>query len=415
MIEITFLGGSNEVGRCAFLIDNGVEKFLWDYGLNVTTMGIPKQPPTNLDGVFLSHAHLDHSGVLPELYKRGYTGNSFMTPATLELATLLLEDAIKVQGKKGLEPFFLHHDVEKMTRLTKCVDFNKKMEFKKSSVRFFSAGHIPGSASILLETQGKKILYTGDVKFTDTSLMKKAYTDYKDLDAVLIESTYTYKDHPDRKKIADELREHIQDVVYKDGIVLMPCFAVGRTQEMLTLVYDLGFTVYLDGMGKEATKRILMHPKSVNDPKKLRKAFSYAHKIERGSNRTGVTKKPCIIICTSGMLTGGPVHTYIKKLYKRRECSIVLSGYMVDGTLGRQLLETGTFPINGENIKIGMQQKSMDFSAHCGRTNIIKFLEKTNPKKVFLVHGEDTDSFAKELKQKEFNAIAPKNGEKIRV
>jgi putative mRNA 3-end processing factor len=178
---------------------------------------------------------------------------------------------------------------------------------------------------------------------------------------------------------------------------------------------DLGFPIYLDGMGITATEKILKYPESVRNAKDLKEAFSKAHKIKKMHERGNVLNKPCIIITTAGMLNGGPVGNYIKKLYNRPECSVILSGYQIKGTVGRTLLETGVYT-NGEiSVKPKMHVEFLDFSAHTDHDHLIKFYEKISPEKIFLIHGEKTVEFAEELKQRGFDAYAPRNGEKVIV
>lgn len=415
MTEITFLGGAREVGRMGILVDSGRERFLLDYGVNVENMDVPLQPKMPITALLLSHAHLDHSGNIPALYKLGWNGSVYATPATFELCSLLLRDSLKIQEKKGLIPKYLMHDLAKMERIRKNVVFRKMVNFKSANVEFCDAGHVPGSASILLETNGKRILYTGDIKFVNTELMKAADTNLGDIDVVICESTYSYKNHPDRKELTDSLKKKIQYTVYNNGIAVLPCFAIGRTQEMLSIVSDLGFPVFMDGMGIEATRRVLSHPESVRNHKKLRKAFKRARKIRGGTQRKNVIANPCIVITTAGMLNGGPVGFYIKKLHERENCTLTLSGFQVPGTVGRYLLDTGRYVNEGLDIKPKMKVEFMDLSAHCGRDGIINFLKKVNPEKVFLVHGERVEGFARELKGMGFDTYAPKNGEKVIV
>ena len=268
---------------------------------------------------------------------------------------------------------------------------------------------------ILLETGGKRILYTGDAKFSETTLMNKADTHFKDIDALLIESTYSKKNHPERKSLGEQLRERVQEVVYNDGIALLPAFAVGRTQELLTLVWDLGFPVFVDGMGGDATRLILENPKSVRDHSLLQKAFGRAHKVKGHTERSEIVKNPCIIISTSGMLTGGPAGTYIKKLYKREDCAIILTGYQVEGTPGRSLLDSKKITIDGKEVEPKMQVSFMDFSAHAGKDELFEFIGKVNPGKVIPVHGDSIPDFVHELKSKGFNSVLAKNGDTVKV
>jgi putative mRNA 3-end processing factor len=415
MIEIKFLGGAREVGRLAIQVDTKTEKHLFDYGVDVQDGLIPQKPDKAQNAVFLSHAHLDHCGFIPNLYKSGYSGSVYSTPVSLDLCSLLLKDSLKVQEKRGLTPQFLNHDIKEFERFARGLEYRKRLELGNSVIELYDAGHVPGSASILMESQNKRILYTGDIKFSETKLLRGADTSYRNIDTLICESTYFYKNHPDRKSLTDKLREIAQHTVYNNGILLLPCFAIGRAQEMLLNLHDLGFPIYMDGMCIRATKIILLHKNSVKDGNKLRKAFSKAHKISRSSERKRAIKKPCIIIATSGMLNGGPITYYIKKLHKREDCCMVLSGYQVEGTVGRKLLDTGKYVNEGLDVKPKMPVHFMDLSAHCGRDSLIRFLEKTNPEKVLPVHSDRTEDFAKELKAKGFDAHAPRNGEMVRI
>jgi putative mRNA 3-end processing factor len=413
-MEIKSLGSFREVGRSAIEV-SGKERFLLDYGISVQDMEIPLRPSFPLEGILLSHAHLDHCGLLPELYKRGFMGCLYSTPTSLGLANLLLEDSLKVQEKRGVKPYFHAHDIDKMHEFTSSASFGKKIKFHDAEVTFYDAGHVPGSASILVESEGKRILYTGDIKFSDTELMKKAFTDFNDIDVLICESTYTKKDHPDRKKLGEELKAHVMDVYNNNGIVLLPCFAIGRTQEMLQILSELDIPLHLDGMGMKATAIINEHPESVKDGKKLKQSFGRARKIKFHWERFKVLKKPGAIITTAGMLNGGPISHYIKNLHNKEECSLYISGFQVNGTVGSVLQNTGRYVNEGLDVKPKMQILFRDWSAHAGRTEILDFVKKINPKKTIFNHGESCEEFAKEVSGMGFPAIAPRNGETIKV
>jgi putative mRNA 3-end processing factor len=415
MVELNFLGGGNEVGRAAVLIRAGRDRLLLDYGIDVQKGDVPMAPGFPLSGVFVTHAHIDHSGLLPELYKRGWNGHVYGTGATFGLCGLLLKDSMKVQKKRGENPAFLAGHIETMNRLWKKLDYNKQVKFMDSSVRLLDAGHIPGSACPLLETEGKRILYTGDIKFVDTRLVKGSGIWNEDLDVLITESTYHYRNHPDRKELEDNLREIAQNTVYNNGTLLIPSFSVGRTQEILLILHDLGFPIFMDGMGIEATEIILNYPKFLRNAKELRKAFSRARKIRKSKDRKDAVNTPCVIISTAGMLNGGPIGYYMKHLHGKENCALVLTGYQVEGTVGRKLIDTGRYVNEGIDVRPKMPITFMDFSAHCGRDNLIKLVKKTNPGKVFLVHGDGTPGFAEELRGMGFDAHAVVNGEKIRI
>ncbi len=415
MIEIRFLGGCGEVGKLGMLIDTGVEKFLWEYGIKVQTGEKPIEPSVNLDGIFVSHAHLDHSGLLPKLYRLGYDGPLYSDPATLDLLSILLRDSLKIQKRSGEPLDYLLVDIKNLERNTRFLRANEKEDFVTSSVEFHSAGHIPGSVMVLLESGGKRILFTGDVKFIDTQLMEGAQTKFKGIDVLISESTYSYTNHPERKSLEESLKKIVQETVYGGGICVIPAFAVGRTQELLLILHELGIPIYLDGMGIRATESILRHPKSVKNHKKLEKAFSFARKIKNARERERVIERPCVILTTAGMLNGGPVVYYISMLHERPDCSLVLTGYQVPGTAGRTLLDTGKFT-NGEiEVKPKMRMEFLDFSAHTDHDHLIDFYKKVKPKKILIVHGEKTEEFAKELRKLGFDAHAPKNGDRFEL
>ncbi len=415
MIDIRFLGGAKEVGRSGILLDTGVEKFLFDYGIDVQDNSHPIQPAINLDGIFISHAHMDHSGFIPDLYRRGYNGPVFMTPATADLTSILLRDSLKVQKRRGDELHFTINDIKKTERCIQFLGPGQRQEFSVSSAEFFHAGHIPGSVLTLLEHKGKRILYTGDIKFIDTALMKGAFSDFKDIDVIISESTYSYGNHPDRKGLEDEFKKIIQDTVQNNGIAVIPAFAVGRTQEILIILSNLGVPVFMDGMGIRATEKILKNPNSVRDFKTLNAAFGRATKVKRDRMRKDIIEKPCAIITTAGMLSGGPVVYYLSHLWGRQDCSITLTGFQVPGTAGRGLLDTGRYD-NGEvDLKPEMKLNFLDFSAHTDREHLLNFYKKVNPEKIILVHGEHTEDFSNDLRGMGFDAVAPENGETITV
>jgi len=414
-MEITIVGGGREVGRLSVLVETGKEKILFDHGIEVQTFGIPTIPNPQADFAFLSHAHLDHSGFMPGLYRSGYKGTIYATVTTFDLCSLLLRDSLKVQDRNGLEPLYLVHNIKEMEHKRTCISIGQKVNAGSSAVEFHEAGHIPGSCCFLVESGGKRIMFTGDINLSDTQLMKAASNSFRDIDVLVTEATYSYKNHPERSAVEDALREIAQYTIYGGGILLLPTFAVGRAQELLLILHNLGFPIYIDGMCIQASEIIMSYPDSVKNPNLLRKAYGKVHKITKSSQREALLGKPCIIITTAGMLNGGPIGYYIKKLHKRENCRMVLTGYQVDGTVGRKLIDTGRYMNEGIDIKPKMGIEQMDFSAHCDHDHLIEFFRKTSPRKIILVHGEKTPEFAEELKNMGFEAEAPQSGEKIKL
>lgn len=415
MVDIRFLGACREVGRSGVHLRAGKDTFLFDYGYEVQHGHVPIVPELPLSGVFISHAHIDHSGMVPQLYNMGYQGSVYTTKPTSEIMEVLLYDSLKVQKKRGEQTHFLPGNIQKTMELNKKVSYGKPVGFRESKVTLLDAGHIPGAASILLETAKKKVLYTGDIKFIETGLARGARIDVKGLDALLCESTYSYKDHPDRDELEDKLRELCQETIYNNGFVLIPSFAVGRTQDVLIMLHDLGFPMHVDGMGIEMAQIMLRNPGSLRDSKELQKAFSKAHKVDGFKDRKSVLDRPGIIICTAGMMNGGPVNYYMKKLHDRENCVLAMTGFQVEGTVGRNLIDTGRYVNEGIDVEPKMRREFFDFSAHADRSHIIDFIKRNNPKKVFLMHGDRTQDFAKELQGMGIDAHAPKNGDTVKV
>ncbi len=414
-MELKFLGGCQEVGKSSIFVNTGKEKFVMDHGIEVQEGHSPIQPPMDLSGVFITHAHLDHSGFVPGLYSRGYRGRTFATPATFDISHMLLEDSLKVQKKRGMTQGFTSQDIRTMGRNEKIMAFNDPQEIGSSTVELLSAGHIPGASMVKIESRAGSILYTGDVKFISTDFMFGADSDVGHVQTLISESTYSYKNHPDRDELKKKLLEIIEDTCHNGGITILPAFAVGRTQEILMMLKDIQFPIYVDGMGIRATHRMLSHPKSFRNPGMLREAIERAHCIRKQPERKEAVSGPAVIITTAGMLQGGPVSFYISQLAKRKDCSMVLTGYQVEGTAGRTLMDTGIYD-NGEmTANPEFPIHFLDFSAHTDRDHLIEFYKKVNPEKLVLVHGDRTPEFAEELRGMGFDAIAPKNGDSLKT
>jgi len=412
--KVRFLGSGREVGRSAILVDAG-ERYVFDYGVNVQTMEIPIAPPPDTRCVFLSHAHLDHSGALPTLYACGYECRTYMTQTTQRLSEMLLNDSLKVQRLRGGDPGFSAEDIVKTLQHSQAVPFDRPFNVGHAVATFHDAGHVPGSASVLLEACGKRMLYTGDINFMDTALMRSAYKDFEDIDVLITECTYSYKNHPDRSKLAEELRKRVKATVDGGGIALLPAFAVGRAQETLLSVTPSGVPVLMDGMGIDATRIVIHLAENLASAKRLSNDFEKAKKIRRQSQRSSAVEKPAAIITTSGMLQGGPVGFYIDRLHARRDCSLTLLGYQVEGLPGRTLMDTGRYVTDAIDVKPEMDVRFMDFSSHASRDDLLYFIRKLSPQKILLFHGERATEFAAELKGMGFDAAAPANGDSVPI
>jgi putative mRNA 3-end processing factor len=278
-MKIRCLGGFREVGKNAVLIE-GKKSILFDYGVRVDT-GEPPLKPRKVDTLVLNHAHLDHVGSSPKLF-RGMKPNVLSTITTFELTHLLLRDSMKIARYEGLKEPFSKADITKMKKREVRITYGQRFETDNYSMEFFNAGHIPGSFCCLLEMRGKRILYTSDFNTNDTRLLKGANIDVKDIDILIMESTYSNRDHPPRKEVEKDFFEAIEGTIANEGIAIIPSFAIGRAAEILMIVdsFKPDFPVYLDGMARKATEISLSYPEFIRDAKALRKAFRNVRIIE---------------------------------------------------------------------------------------------------------------------------------------
>ncbi len=416
MIRLSFLGGTREVGRSAVLVDTGSEKIILDYGvkINVKPTQYPQEVKTKLNAILLSHAHLDHSGAIPILYHQGQKCTFYGLDIDKPLSRMLMLDSWKISRYEGEEERYTKKDVRTAMRRFRPVKYNRSFRIGKTRVTFLNAGHIPGSAMILLEKNKKRILYTGDFNLSDTRLTTGADFNMPNVDILITESTYSDREHPDRSKEERNMVEAIEGAIANEGVALISCFAIARTQEILLILdeYELKETIYIDGMSKKTTRIIDSYPELQKDHDQVKRALNRLNVkfITNPSIRRKAIKKPSIIVTTSGMLTGGPVAHYIEKLHDRTDCTLILTGFQVPGTEGSLLLKTGRYIHEDLDLKMKMSVRQFHFSSHASRTDLFKFARQLNPEKIFCVHGDNTIRFAKELKHDYgFDAISPKD------
>jgi putative mRNA 3-end processing factor len=403
MTVINFLGGCREVGRSAILVDS----IVLDYGIK------PSDPPEYpLNGVspksvIISHGHLDHVGVAPNLMY--YDPDIYMTPPTRELSHILLKDSMNIME---IPPYGKKEFMQFESNIAE-VDYNEPFFLNDWEILFLNAGHIPGSASVHL-SKDINILYTGDIKLEDTRLLESADIFYPETDILITESTYFGVEHPDRKDLEKTFVESVIDTLDRGGHAIIPAFAVGRSQEVLMILNKYGITPYIDGMGKEVARILERYPKYIKNVKKLRRAIKNAIHVERGK-REDVLKEPAAIVTTAGMLNGGPALFYISRLYNDDRSKIILTGYQVEGTNGEMALERGTINLGTRTVKLKMAVEQYDFSAHADDKQLkelVKIAAKKGVETVFTVHGENTEAFATWIEEElGIEAYAPNNGD----
>jgi len=417
MIQLSFLGAIQEVGRSGLLVDTGVEKIVLDYGTKVRE--VPQMFPIPVkcrpDAVFLSHSHLDHSGALALFAAKENGCRIYATDVTKPITELLLLDSVKIGHEEGVELPFTVADVKETVKNFVPTAYKKPVKLRKTAVTLFDAGHIPGSALVHMNFGGKSLLYTGDFKTTDTRLLNRAEENLPETNVLVTESTYAQREHPDRKSQEKELMQTIRETLSVDGVTVIAGFAVGRIDEILLVLdhYGIDYPVFVDGMAKKALTIINKHRNLLREKDELDTALKKVQYVKSENMRKRIIKNPCVVLTTSGMLSGGPIVWYLKKLFDDRNATLILTSYQVEGTPGRALLETGRFTTKDFDLKLRMLVKRLDFSSHLDRSELFDFVKKVNPQKVFCVHGDDTETFAKELREKGFDAVAPTTDNRI--
>ena len=410
-MKLRFLGGAGEVGRSAILVN---ESLLLDYGMKTET---PPQFPVGTvepEAVVASHGHLDHVGSIPSLLSGSRRPPIHWTPPTRELALTLARDTLKLHGGTYDCPF-TEVDVRRVTQVSETHGYRETFEAAGHEVTFFNAGHIPGSAHVLVDDGETRLLYTADFH-TDNQRLVAGTTARPDADVVLTESTYSDVSHEDRATLEERFAESVKTTLWEGGTVVIPAFAIGRTQEMLMICEAHDIPCYVDGMGKRVTKMLRRHPEFVRDPDALQRAKSHARFVDgRDGQRKRIAAQNTAIVTTSGMLSGGPAMTYIPEIRDRPVNKIALTGYQVEGTPGRDLLETGSAEIDGQRMPVAAQVESYDFSAHADRAGLDAFLDAYRETQLLVNHGDRCEQFAAELAGDGFDATAPSIGETVEV
>lgn len=422
-MKLIFHGAAREVGRSCIEVEGEKRRLLLDCGLKLTQeeseYPIDVKDPANIDAVFISHAHLDHTGGLPRLDHQGMTCPIFTTNTTKNLSRLLLRDAFKIGKITHQHLGYDEGDIKMVLRCMNRVKIDTKGSYADIKYEFFDAGHIPGSASILIELDGKTILYTGDINSTDTRLLKAAEENFPEVDIMICESTYGDREHPNRLKTEKEFLDEVRSAIKAGGVVLVPVFALGRSQEIALLLAKQNFNVpiYFDGMSNAASDIILDDPSSVKSFGELKSAMNKLKRIRKPKDRSDALAGQSIIVTTSGMLTGGPILHYLRHMSNNPENKILITGYQVEGTNGHMLLDTHQVFIDGWRKKVNCAVKQFDFSAHSGLSELKALVRKANPKKVFFVHGDaDSTLILQEWADAMgMEAYAPKLGEIINI
>lgn len=416
-MEVEFLGGAREVGRSAVLVDDSL---LLDYG--ILTAEPPQYPirDPEPDAVVVSHGHLDHVGAVPALLKGSRRPSVHWTPPTADLARVLARDTLKLHGNSPLCPFSEVH-VARLGEVAVPHGYGDPFPVAGGigsggyEVTLLPAGHIPGSAHVLVDDGETRLLYTGDFH-TDDQRLVAGTTARPDADVVICESTYADVTHEDRAAVEERWAERVRTTIWEGGTVIAPAFAIGRTQELLLVAHANDFTPYVDGMGKEVTRLLRRHPAFLRDAEALRRATGAARFVTgRDGQRERIAAENALVITTSGMLAGGPVRSYLPEIRTNPTNAVTLTGYQVEGTPGRELQERGRMEMNGRVRPVSARVSSHDFSAHADRGGLESFLDDYRDARVLVTHGDRCVAFAEDLREEGFDASAPALGVRVEV
>jgi len=415
-VKIHCISGFREVGSNAVLVEGKNTSILLDFGLKVDSGESPKMPAVRPDALFISHGHLDHTGVSPAIFRK-FGCPIYGTRPTLDLSELILFDSIKVARIRGIGKNFSRSDVISMKKRWKTIEYGKTVIVKDAKVTAYDAGHIPGSCIFLVEIDGKKIVYSGDFKVDQTMLVGGMKFNLKNPDVLLMETTYSSREHQPREESEKKLFRIVRDTVKAGGIAIVASFAI-RAPEILLILdkFKPDFPISMDGMAKASTKISLKNKDYLKNKTSLERAFKRVSFLESGVMRNAALKRPGAIITTGGCLDGGPAVFFIKHLYTDVKSSLILTGYQIPKTAGRYLVDTGRYVNDEVDLKLKIPLHQLDFSGHAGRSELMRFVKKVQPKMLIAMHGEHCQRFATEIRGR-FNieAVAPKAGDVLEI
>ncbi len=463
-MKIKFIGATKTVtGSCYFIQSKNVH-LLVDCGAFQGTRDNEKRntkpfpfKPSEIQYLFLTHAHLDHSGLIPKLVKDGFRGKILATRATMDLCGVVLLDSAHIQerdaelenkrriraGKAPVKPVYTVQEAVVSIAFFQGVNYNETIDLGNGNrVRFQDAGHILGSAIVELwikdDTGEKKLVFSGDLGPKNAPLVKDP-TLIEESDFVFVESTYGNRRHKGIKETIDEFAQAVAESLKRGGNVIIPAFAVGRTQEILYILNQLTregklsqLRVFVDSpMALQATRITLRHPecldketldliKSGNFPRS-NLILKFTESVEE-SMEINKIKDGSIIISASGMCQEGRIRHHLKHNLWRPECSVIFVGFQAQGTLGRRILEGAKrVKIFGEEIAVNARIYTIGgLSAHADRDELIDWLNKfkKRPQRVFVIHGEEETAlcFAGSIqKQLKLDAYVPDILEEIQI
>ncbi len=454
-IRMSYLGSARQVGRSCLFLQTPESRVLLDCGVDVASeqhpypyLEAPEFNINDLDAVIVSHAHVDHSGFVPWLFKMGYRGPVYATEPTRDVMSLMLIDYIKVQRSDSKEPIFTTEDIKEMVKHTITLEYDEVTDITPDvRITLYNAGHILGSAMVHMHVGNglHNILYTGDQKYGKTMLLDPAVTIFPRLETLLLESTYGSKEGTaqERQKSDEELKTIIQETIKRGGKVLIPTLGVGRSQEIMVVIENMVRTgelekipIFIDGLIWDVTAIHTAYPEFLNNS--IRKLIFHKDqnpflsdifkRVGSQEERMQIIEEtgPCVVLATSGMLTGGPSVEYLRHLADNPKNSMVFVNYQGEGSLGRRIQRgEREYTVNGGNshevVQIKLEVHTVEgFSGHSNRMQLLNFVAKCEPrpKKIIINHGESSSclDLASSLhKNFRIETVAPRNLECVRI
>ena len=447
-IRLTGLGSFREIGRSCMLLQTPQTRVMMDCGMAVSLTASKPYPYLDvsefniqtLDAVILSHAHMDHVGMVPYLFEYGYRGPVYCTRPTRDIAALMQLDYIQICQRENRKAFYSSKGIEEAIRHCITLEYGEVTDIAPDMrITLQNAGHLLGSSSVHLHIGDGlyNIVYSGDIKYENTKLFDKAFTDYARAEAIIIESTYGASEgkKPTHRDGEISLVQNVKKVLERGGRVLIPSFAVGRSQDVIAILAetDIDVPMYLDGMIWDTTaihtaypeymskniQTLILH-KSKNpfiDPRLH--GIGSSKEREIALNSTG----PAVIISTSGMLMGGPAIEYLQAMAGDERNMILFVGYQAEGTPGRRI-QKGWKEVqmdNGKTLELKLEVATVSgLGGHSDQNQILQYLQhfRNKPRKVIVNHGDGAVAvdMARTLhKLYRIESVAPRNLETIRL
>lgn len=421
-MKLTFYGGAKMVTGANYLLESGGQKILIDCGLHQGNRFCEKlnfevfpYDPKEISAVFITHAHVDHTGLLPKLVKNGFKGKVYSTPPTKDFTELLLLDSEHILMEDaehlGVSPLYGVREIEELMARWEGVDYHNPINLEKFKIMFYNAGHILGSSFIKIESEGKKIIFSGDLGNSPAPIIGEREKMADDIDYCLIESTYGDRIHEDRPKRKELLEDIIEDAVKAGGVLMIPAFAMERTQELLFELNELAesgriprIPVFLDSpLAIKLTEVYKKHENYFNS--EVRELIKTGDAIFNfpGLKKTLTTDEskmindvppPKIIIAGSGMSTAGRILHHEKRYLSDPKSTLLIVGYQGQGSLGRKILDGEKIvKIYKEEVAVNCRIVSIGgYSAHADQPQLLEWLKpmRHSLKKIFVVQGEES-------------------------